>query len=136
MNVIYPLALRECLRSGLSWTSANIRAVLVDTSQYSYSAAHEFLSSVPAGARVAVSSNLSGKTDVGGVADADDVTFSALTGTGGTGDTIEALILYIHTGTEGTSRLIAYIDTAVGLPIYPTGGDHVIRWNASGIFRV
>lgn len=135
-NVVYPLARRECLRGGLSFTSSNIKAVLVDLGQYTYSASHEFLSDVPSGARVATSGNLASKTDTGGVADADDVTFVALTGGGGSADIIEAVILYIDTGSAATSRLLVFIDTAAGLPVTPTGGDHTIRWNASGIFQV
>jgi hypothetical protein len=135
-NAVYPLARRQCLRTGLTFTAADIKAVLVDTGQYSYSASHEFLTDVPSGARVATSGNLTGKTDTGGVADADNVTFAGLTGGGGSADTIEAVVLYIDTGSAATSRLLAYIDTAAGLPITPTGGDHEIRWNASGIFQV
>ena len=135
-NVVYPRARRECLRAGLGFTSSNIKAVLVDLAQYTYSASHEFLSDIPAGARVATSANLTGKTDTDGVADADDVTFTGLTGGGGSADTIEAIVLYVDTGVAATSRLLVFIDTAAGLPITPSGGDHTIRWNASGIFQV
>lgn len=136
-NLVFPRALRQCLRTGLTWTAADIKAVLIDTGQYTYSATHEFLSDVPSGARVATSANLTGKTDADtGIVDADDVTFTALTGGGGSAAIIEAVVLYIDTGNPATSRLLAYIDTAAGLPVTPTGGDHTIRWNASGIFRV
>jgi hypothetical protein len=36
------------------------------------------------------------------------------------GDQSEALIIYKDTGAEGTSPLIAYIDTVTGLPVNPT----------------
>lgn len=130
-NVVYPLAAREGLRAGLDWTGADIKAVLVDTALYTYSAAHEFLSDIPAGARVATSAALGAKTDTGGVADAEDAAFIALVGV-----TIEALVVYIDTGVAATSRLLVYIDTAAGLPITPSGGDHTIRWSASGIFQL
>jgi hypothetical protein len=86
---------------------------------------------VAAGGRVAVSGNLGTKTTTNGVADAADVTFTAVTG-----DSVEAVVLYRHTGTEGTSELIAYIDTATGLPTTPSGGDITIQWNANGIFKL
>lgn len=130
-NAVYPLAAREALRAGLNWTGADIKALLVDLSLYTYDPAHEFLSDVPAGARVASSPNLSGKTDTGGVADANDADYIALVGA-----TVEAVILYIDTGVAATSRLLAFIDTAAGLPITPSGGDHTIRWSASGIFQL
>ena len=46
-------------------------------------------------------------------------------------------MIYIDTGSSGTSRLVAYIDTGVtGLPLTPNGGDVSITWNASGIFAL
>lgn len=135
-NLVYPRARRECLRAGLSITSAVIKVVLIDVSQYTYNAAHEFLSDVPVGARIAISPALTSKTDTDGVFDADDVTYTALVGAGGTGDTIEAAAFFIDTGVAGTSRLLAYYDTGAGLPITPSGGDHTLRWNVAGIFQV
>jgi hypothetical protein len=130
-NVVYPLARREALRAGHNWGSANIRCVLVDLALYTYDPAHEFLSDIPVGARVATSGNFTGKTDTAGVADADDVTFVGLTGA-----TIEAVVIYVDTGVAATSRLLVFVDTASGLPITPSGGDHTIRWNVAGIYQV
>lgn len=130
-NAVYPRAAREGLRAGLGWTTANIKAVLVDLALYTYDEAHEFLSDIAAGARVATSANLSGKIDTDGIADAADADYVALTGA-----TVEAVVLYIDTGVAGTSRLLVYIDSAAGLPITPSGGDHTIRWNAAGIFQL
>jgi hypothetical protein len=49
--------------------------------------------------------NLANKTKTAGVADADDVTFTAVSG-----NTVEASIIFKDTGTESTSRLIAFLD--------------------------
>ena len=52
-----------------------------------------------------------------------------------TGDSIESIVLYIDTGTAGTSRLIMYQDTGVtGLPLTPDGSDAQIVVDASGWF--
>jgi hypothetical protein len=59
------------------------------------------------------------------VFDADDATFTAVSGAN-----CEALIIYHTTGSNTTSRLIAYIDTATGLPILPNGGDIIVRFSA------
>ena len=60
------------------------------------------------------------------------MTFTAVTG-----NTVEALVIYIDTGVAGTSRLVAYIDTGVtGLPVTPNGGDITITWSGSGIFQL
>jgi hypothetical protein len=100
-------------------SSGNVKAVLVDSADYSYSATHEFLSDVPSGARVATSGNLANKTFTNGVFDADDFSFSTVTG-----DPSEAIVFYIDTGSAATSRLMVYVDTASsGLPVTPNGGN-------------
>lgn len=128
-NLIYPKAKQAFLEAALDMVNDDIRVILVDLADYTYSAAHDFLDDVPAGARVAVSTALASKTVTDGVFDAADKTLSSVSG-----DVSEALIIYQHTGTEGTSHLIAYIDTATNLPVTPTGVDVPIQWNASGIF--
>lgn len=133
-NAIYP-KYKEALLDGSSNIDLNdgdVRVILVDSADYTYSSAHDFLDDVPAGARVSTSTALQNTTVTNGLFDADDITLSSVSG-----DQAEALIIYIHTGTEGTSRLVAYIDTGVtGLPVTPNGGDINLAWNASGIFQL
>lgn len=103
----------------------DIRVILVDTADYVVNlATHDFLDDVAAGGRVAVSSNIS-TTVSGATVDGSDVTFTSVTG-----DPSEALVIYKHTGTESTSRLIAYIDTATGLPVTPNGGNITVTWDS------
>lgn len=133
-NAIYPLYKAALLdaSSNVDLNDGDVRVILVDLADYTYSAAHDFLDDVPSGARVATSTALQNTTVTAGVFDADDITLSTVTG-----DQSEALIFYIHTGTEGTSRLVAFVDTGVtGLPITPNGGNINIVWNASGIFAL
>lgn len=130
-NALYDLGRESFLKGEISWNTNNIKAVLVDTGLYTPNLlTDQFLSSIPAGARVATSANLTGKTTAAGVADADDVTFTAVTGA-----SIEAVVLYQDTGSATTSRLIGYIDTAAGLPVTPSGGDITVVWD-SGANRV
>jgi hypothetical protein len=64
--------------------------------------------------------------------DSDDPTF-----TGVSGASIEAIVLYVHTGTDSTSRLIMYQDTGVtGLPLTPNGSDVQITIDAAGWFKL
>jgi hypothetical protein len=110
-----------------------VKAALVDTGTYTFSDAHEFLSSLSG---VVGTAQTIANTTVGVVAaavfDGDNVTYSAVSGA-----TAEAIVIYIDTGVAGTSRLVAYIDTGVtGLPVTPNGGDISIAWNASGIFKL
>ncbi|MGD9989300.1 hypothetical protein [Pseudonocardia sp.] len=133
-SAIYPKAKEQLLQAGINLSSANVKVVLVDGADYTYSTAHEFLSDVPSGGRVATSANLGSKTFTGGVFDAADTSFTAVTG-----DPSEILIVYVDTGTASTSRLIAYIDTVSGpasLSVTPNGGDINVTWAAGGIFAL
>lgn len=124
-NALYYKGREKFLDGAISWSSDNIKCVLVDTATYSVDIANdEFLSAIPAGERVATSANFTTKTVTNGTADADDVVFSSVSG-----DVSEALVIYKDTGVDTTSPLIAYIDTATGLPVTPNGGDVTVTWD-------
>lgn len=130
MSVLYP-KFKENLLKGLpgDLTTLTVKAALVDTGTYVYSAAHEFLTSLTG--VVGTAQTLGTKTVVSGVFDAADATFTAVTGA-----TVEAIVLYVDTGTAGTSRLIAYIDAGTGLPVTPNGGDITITWDNTPATRI
>ena len=133
-NALYDKAREKFLLAQINWSSDTLAAVLVDTGAYTPNlTTHEFLSDIPIGARISTSGALSGKTTALGAADANDTTFTAVTGT-----TVETIIIYKDTGTAATSSLIAYVDTATGLPITPNGGDIIVTWNngANKIFKL
>lgn len=131
-NALYNFGKESLLLGDISWDTDDIRVILVDTADYTVNlATDQFLSIIGAPARVATSGAFTGKTNADGVADAADVTLSAVTG-----DPAEALVIYKHTGVEATSILIAYIDSGTNLPVTPNGGDIVIQWNGSGIFAI
>jgi hypothetical protein len=85
---------------------------------------HEFLSDIPAGARVGISAALGGKTFSSGVLAANNAFFSGLSGA-----SVEAVALFKDTGSPATSPLICYIDSGTGIPYTPGGGDYTHRWN-------
>jgi hypothetical protein len=125
----------------IDWDTAVIKAALVRS--YTYSAAHKFVSDATgAGAvLVATSAALGSKTATNGVADAADVTFSAVAA----GAAITGILLFQASAVGGgadvaasAQRLIGYIDTATGLPVTPNGGDIVVAWDsgASKIFKL
>lgn len=133
-NALYPLWKEQLLQftANNNLSAGTVKVALIDTGVYTYSAAHQFWSSASA-ASVGTPQTLSGKTFTNGVFDSStNPTFTAVTG-----NSVEALIIYIDTGTASTSPLVAYIDTSVtGLPVTPNGGDISITWNASGIFAL
>lgn len=139
-NAIYPL-----YKTSLGTAAANVSldqntstdgvyVALVDAGTYTYSAAHQFYSSLSGivGTDQRIVNNTFG-TVAAGVFDGDNVTFTAVSGA-----SVEALVLYRkNSGANTTWRLIAYIDTGqTGLPVTPNGGDITITWNASGIFAL
>ena len=133
-NAVFPLYKQALLdaSTGVDLNDGDVRVILVDLADYTYSAAHDMLDDVAAASRVAVSGTLANTTVANGLFDADNVVFTAVTG-----DVSEALIIYLHTGTESTSRLVAFIDTGVtGLPVTPNGGDINLNFSVSGIFQL
>lgn len=125
-NALYPIWKEQLLQGGSNTSlTGNVKVTLIDAADYTYSAAHDFYDDVAAAARVATSGNLASKTFTNGVFDAADITFTAVSG-----DQSEALLIWIDTGVESTSRLVAYIDTGVtGLPVTPSGGDITVQWD-------
>lgn len=131
-NAIYP-KYKEALLNGSANTNMSggtVKIALVDTGTYTYSTAHEFLTSLTG--RVGTDQTLGTKTFTNGTFDAANSTFPTVSGA-----TVEALVIYIDTGTAGTSRLVAFIDSGVtGLPVTPNGGDITVTYDAAGIFTL
>lgn len=130
-SVLYPKGKEGLIDGSIDMDTNDIRIILIDTADYTYNAAHDNLDDVAAGSRVATSGALSSKTVTNGTFDSADVTLSAVSG-----DPSEAIIMYKHTGTESTSRLIGYWDSGTGLPVTPNGGDITITVHASGWFSL
>ena len=130
-NAVQATAKKLFLDGDIDLLTDTIKVTLVDLADYTYSAAHDFIDDVPAGARVA-SATLGSKTTTAGVFDAADSTFTSVTG-----DVSEALVLWKDTGVETTSPIIAFIDTGVsGFPVTPVGTNILVTWNASGIIAL
>lgn len=133
-NALYDLARQAFLDGDIDWSANDIKVYLIDAADYTVNLATDQFASVIAGAaKVATSGNLAGKTVTNGVADASDFSFTAVTG-----DPCEALVIWQDTGNQATSRLIAYIDTATGLPVTPNGNDIDVIWDngANRIFKL
>lgn len=126
-NAIYPKFKENLLKGNIDFDVHPLRAYLVDLADYTYSAAHELIASVPVIARVATAT-LGSVTTVNGTLDAANFAFTAVTG-----DTSEALIFTVVNG--GNEYLVAFYDAGVtGLPVIPNGGDINITINVAGLF--
>jgi hypothetical protein len=125
-NALYDKARKKFLDGNIAYLTNDIKVALVDSALYTPDmATDEFLDDIPSGAIIATSGNLANKSSTDGIADADDVVFSTVTG-----DQSEFLVIYKDTTTASTSPLIALIDTATGLPVTPNGGDITIEWDS------
>jgi len=128
-NALYDKGREGFLDGSIDWDTDNIKAVLVDDDQGAGYVpdlgTDEFLSVIPADCRIATSANFTAKTVAAGVADAADITFSAVAA----GYVCEYVAIFKDTGDPATSRLIALIDTATGLPVTTNGNDVNVTWD-------
>jgi hypothetical protein len=130
-NVIYPLY-KQALLDASANVDINDGTVKVALSTAAYNSAHEFYSSVSASS-VGTPQTIANTTVTNGLFDGDNVVYTAVP----SGSTVTALIIYIDTGTNSTSRLVAFLDTGItGIPFPTNGGDVNVNWNASGIFQL
>ncbi len=113
--------------------SGDVRVMLV-ADGYTFDDAHEFVADLGANDN-GRSAALSSKSYTAGVFDAAD---AALTATAAVA--CDALVIFKHTGSDATARLVAYIDTPdSGLPFTPAAGQAVgVTWDngADRIFRL
>ena len=133
-NTLYDKARERFLRGQINWDTDTMKVNLVDKNVYTPNfTTHEYLSDVSGSAIIAAGVTLTGKASTAGAADANEVTFTAVSGAES-----EALIIYKDTGDPATSPLIALIDSATGLPITPNGGDIIVVWDngANKIFKL
>jgi len=125
---LYGLGRQAFLDGDIDWAADNIKVLLVDTTDYVVSIdVNQYCNkdTIPDAATVTngLSGNFTGKSSTLGVADAADVTLSAVTG-----EVCEALVIFKDGGGGGVSQsgttdlLIAYIDGATGLMASPPAG--------------
>lgn len=130
-NTLYDFARQRFLEAQINWMTDTIKVILVDTGAYTpQTSIHQYLSDISGSARIAGPVTLTAKATTGGAADAADCTFTSVSGA-----SIEAIVIYKDSGSEATSPLIAFIDTATGLPITPNGGDIIVTWD-NGINKI
>jgi hypothetical protein len=134
-NVLYDPGREGFLDGSIDWDTDDIRAMLVK-STYALSAAHKFVNDLTPGTNDnGRSAALGSKTVANGIADAADTSLVASAASAS-----NALVIFKHTGSDATARLISYIDTpTAGLPFTPAASQTVnIAWDngANKIFKL
>jgi len=111
-----------------------VKATLIDSADYAFSAAHDEYSGggtdVAAAAKVAESAALGSPTCTDGTFDTADFSWTSVTG-----DQSEAIILWDDT--VANDRLMVFYDTGMtGMPVTPSGGNINFAVHASGWFAL
>ena len=134
-NALYDRGRNKFARGDLKWLASGgdtFRCCLLKTAYSVNLSTHEFFSDL--GANVVGSGGASTRASCpalttsdpsSGIVDANDATFSGVTAVG----QCSYLAVFKDTGADGTSPLVAYIDTATGLPVTPNGGDIQVAWD-------
>lgn len=137
-NALFDKAREGFLIGEVGWTVPTIKVALVRG--YTFDSTHEFVSDVTGagGTLHATSSALGSKTGTDGVADAADVTFT--TPAANVND--HSVVIFQASAVAGgidvaasAQRLIAWIDTATGIPVQPNGANITLTWD-SGTNRI
>lgn len=125
-NFIFKKAKESFLKGEINLLSNTIKVLLLNNSYSPNPNTDQFVSSLPPSSIEARSSSLLNKSITGGVFDADDIEISDYSG-----NSFSSLALYIDSGNDTTSRLIAYIDTSNGLPFSSVNVNVpvTIAWN-------
>jgi len=111
-NAIQDTGRAAFCQAGVNWNSDTIKAVIVDTT-YTYSAAHQYLSDVTSGARIATTT-LAGASSTSGILNATSpITWTSVTNA----NQLQGFYIYKDTGTASTSTLIAWIDGKINVTI-------------------
>ena len=129
-NALYAKGKEKILSSLINFPSDTIKVALVKNDYAQNLTTDEFYTSISTSV-IGTPQTLATKTVTGGVFDAADATFSAVTG----GSTLEGVVIYKDTGVAGTSALIAYTDVITGFPLATNGGDITIAWD-NGAFKI
>lgn len=126
-NALFPKTKQKMLEEFL--TGKTLKVAMVG-SGYVFDAAHEFASDIAA-QRVGIDQTLTGVTLTNGVFDAANVAFPAVAA----GSIVSALVIYVDTGVEGTSEILAFIDEGPGLPSVMNGASVNLNWS-NGAYKI
>jgi len=131
---LYPKWKEALIRGDANATLVGVRVALINRAIYTYDDAHRFLTNGnAASAIIGTPQDIANPTYTNGIFGANPTqNFSNVP----SGPTVGAIIVYIWTGSNATSRLVFYSDEAQGLPIVPDGGDETITWDGAGIFAL
>jgi hypothetical protein len=136
MSALFDAARELFLEGDLDWVAHTFKVYGIDEGTDTPNvSSDDFADDLASGAKVFTSSALANtSTPLGtGVADADDRDVTSVSGA-----TVESLVIWRDTGTQSSSPLVVYINSATGLPFTPNGGTVNIVWASTSnrIFKL
>lgn len=133
---LYPGARQLFATAALNWTNValTVRALLLPDSWVANFDTDEFLEDIAANVRIAISEPIEDRTAVLGICSGTHAKWPLLVDN----RLVSKCVVFIDTGDEATSRLLAYIDDFVQEPFLPLGFDYYLYPNATegGFFRI
>lgn len=125
-NFIFTKCKEALLTGNIDFLSDSIKVLAVNNSYIPSQNEDQFVSDIESSSIVFRSNSLSGKTVLQGKLDASDLQVGNYNGSA-----FHAIIMYLDTGNDTTSRLIFYVDTATGLPFEGVNAEAnvTIIWN-------
>jgi len=114
-NQLYTSMKEDFLAGGINLSSASIRVALVKAGYTVDIDNDRYVSDIGTANIAGRSGNLDKVSITDGIFDAENETIEDY-GTEG----FSYMVMYEHTGNDATSRLIAYLDTGIGLPVAST----------------
>lgn len=129
-NALYAKGKEKMLSGAINFASDTIKVALIKNNYAQNLSTDEFYTSISAHV-LNTPQTLTSKSVTGGVFDAADPTFTAVTAA----DVSEGVVIYKETGVAETSPLLAYIDTITGFPLTTNGGDITVQWDG-GSFKI
>jgi len=134
-NILYSLAKESLLKGEINLVNDDVKVLFVKNSYTLNADIHQFVADIGNENIAARSTVLDGKSVTLGTFDAENETVENY-GTSG----FSYIIIYVDTGDDSTSPLLAYIDTATGLPVQSTSSEVsiTIQWSdlSSKIFTL
>jgi len=134
-NILYSLAKESLLKGEINLVNDDLKVLFVKNSYTLNADIHQFVADIGNENIAARSTVLDGKSVTLGTFDAENETVENY-GTSG----FSYIIIYVDTGDDSTSPLLAYIDTATGLPVQSTSSEVsiTIQWSdlSSKIFTL
>lgn len=120
---VYKRGIQGLIAGDIDLDTDTIRAVLIDSGTYTVNlATHQDYADL-SGIVGTESGAFTTVSVTNGVFDADNLTFSSVTGA-----SVEAIVIFLDTGVAANDLLIAYIDGFTA--VTPNGGDITVTWGS------